>query len=377
MKRWMMLCIAACWLNGVSAPVLAASVDTRACVECHPSARKILRSAMALRAGERAFARRVFGEEAGDRFFSESCSGCHVSSCSDCHGKGEHPMRRPANDDCLHCHRGYSAGWEYEGKAPREDHSRFQRGATSQGMPYLKMLPDVHFEAGMTCADCHPMASLHIGGRAKQCVDCHPQPSPDVPEHAIEKHMTGMRCVACHAAWAAQEYGTFLIRASSDRQREAFAPLPQWGTWKKSAHLKRQDAPPLGVDAKGLVSPIRPRFILFVTDGTRGWENHLAAAEWRVVSPHTIRRGSVSCGGCHDNDRRFLLESPGQRLYRLKNDGLALESYWDRSRQSVINGSFVPRERYAQANVKSPEHARQVVNQWQNILNRVAPPSRR
>jgi hypothetical protein len=335
----------------------------------------MLSGPMTTREGERAFARRAFGAE-GDRFFDASCSGCHVTGCGDCHGNGAHPTAAPTIEACLRCHHGYSVGWEYVGRAPREAHSRYQRGAVAQGERFLSMLPDVHFERGMTCADCHPMASLHGGGRAKSCRDCHPSPATN-PEHAIAAHMKTMECVACHAAWAAQEYGTFLVRPASAEQDAAFAALPKRGPWRTSAQLKRQDQPPLGLDAAGLVAPIRPRFILVVTDPARGWENHIAAAEWRTTSPHTIRRGAVTCGGCHDQRRRFILESGSDRIYRPDEDGLALHSWWDRKGQQVVNGSFLPRERYDRMNAKTLEYARQAVNRWKRLLDHAAPRSGR
>lgn len=323
---------------------------------------------MATRARERAFAHRAFGAAEGDQFFAASCSGCHVRGCDDCHGAGLHPVGRPSNEACLRCHNGYSVGWQFEGKAPREDHERYRRGSTSQGEPFLRMLPDVHFERGMTCGDCHPMSSLHEGGRAKGCIDCHPNPAASVPEHSIAAHLTGMECVACHGAWAPQEYGTFLIRARRDDQKEAFSVVRTWGEWRKSSHLKRQDAPPLGVNRAGRVAPIRPHYILFATDTPREWENRLLAAEWRAFAPHTVRRGTVPCGGCHDSPRRFILEPPEDRLYRLEEDGFPLRSWWDREQQTVINGSFMPVDRHVKMNRKTPEYARQVVRQWQTIL---------
>ncbi|MFN2238880.1 MAG: selenite/tellurite reduction operon b-type cytochrome iron-sulfur cluster-binding subunit ExtO [Thermoanaerobaculia bacterium] len=385
MTRWVMLCIAAFSLisgsrvsiEAHSPALLEPDASSRACLACHLEAGQILSGPMAMRSGERAFAHRAFGFEEGERFFAESCSGCHVTSCSDCHGDEAHPTSRPRNEACLQCHRGYSAGWEFEGKAPREDHARYQRGATSQGEPFLRMLPDIHFERGLVCADCHPMESLHTGGRAKGCLDCHPSPSSSVPEHAIPAHMSGMQCVACHAAWAPQEYGTFLVRPATTEQEEAFAPLRKWGSWQKSAHLKRQDPPPLGVDLSGRVAPIRPRFILLMSDPARGIENRLLAAEWRAFTPHTVRRGSVPCGGCHDNARRFLLEADDERIHLPDIDGIGLRSYWNREGQSVVNGAFISPERHTQMNTKSPEYARQVVNQWKNILNHAAPHSGR
>lgn len=381
MTRWMTPCIVACLLIGASRSAIAApapahresAAATRACLACHESAKAVLSGPMAMRSNERSFAHRAFGVAEGDRFFDSSCSGCHVTTCGDCHGSDAHPMGRPGNAACLRCHRGYSVGWEYEGKAPREDHARYQRGATSEGEPFLKMLPDVHFERGLPCADCHPMASLHVGGRAKTCRDCHTALRDSSPEHSIATHLETMECAACHAAWSSQEYATFLVNASTNEAAEAFAPLRRWGNWQKSAHLKRQDSPPLGLDRAGRVVPIRPRFVLLVTDRARGWENRLVAAEWRAYVPHTIRGGTTTCGGCHDNPRRFLLEKDADRIYRIDRDGIPLRSYWNRDGQTVVNGSFMPRERHERMNAKTPEYQREAVRQWKNLIDHADP----
>jgi hypothetical protein len=377
--------ISACWLAGASAagagapgadraPLPPASV---ACLRCHPSAAGVLAGPMATRAGERAFARRAFGDS-GERFFAQSCTGCHVAGCDDCHGARPHAGGRLETDACTRCHRGDNVGWDYLGRAPREDHARYQRGEVADGEPFLKMLPDLHAERGMTCGDCHSMRSLQEGRRAaKTCRECHPAPSRDVPEHALSAHLEKMACEACHAAWAPQEYGTFLVLPASADEEEAFSPLRAWGPRRKSAQIRSQDAPPLGLDERGKVAPIRPRFVLFATDTRRGWENRLLAAEWRAFSPHTTRRGTVTCSECHDSRRRFVLERDEERLHELERDGLPLRSYWSREKQTVVNGSFFPAERYEAMNRKTPEYVRQYLRQWQTLLDRAAPRSAR
>jgi hypothetical protein len=242
----------------------------------------------------------------------------------------------------------------------------------ADGEPFLKMLPDVHAERGMSCADCHTMRSLQEGRRAaRTCRDCHPAVSREVPEHALEAHLDRMECEACHSAWAAQEYGTFLVRPLTADEQEAFSPLRAWGPWRKSAYLKRQDPPPLGLNARGKVAPIRPQFVLFATDTSRGLENRLLAAEWKAFFPHTVRRGTVTCSGCHDSPRRFMLEEDAERLYLLDEDGLPLRSFWSRESQTVVNGSFFPKDRHEWMNRKTPEYVRQHLRQWQNLLDRV------
>jgi hypothetical protein len=198
-----------------------------------------------------------------------------------------------------------------------------------------------------------------------------------VPEHSFSAHLEKMTCEACHAAWAPQEYGTFLVRPATDEQEEAFSPVLSWGPWQKSAYLRSQDAPPLGLDARGLVAPIRPQFVLFATDPARGWENRLLVAEWKAFTPHTVRRGTVACGGCHDLTRRFVLEKDEERLYELEKDGLALRSFFRREGQRVENGAFFSEERFEAMNRKTPEYVRQHLRQWQRLLDRAAPPSGR
>jgi hypothetical protein len=198
-----------------------------------------------------------------------------------------------------------------------------------------------------------------------------------VPEHAITAHVERMECVACHAAWAPQEYGTFLVKGGTQDQQESFSVLPAWGEWRKSAYLRRQDAPPLGLNAAGRTAPIRPQFILFASDPARGWENRLLAAEWKAFTPHTVRRGTVTCGGCHEAPRRYLLEKDDERMYLLEKDGLPLRSFWNREGQRIANGSFFPENRHAEMNRKTPAYVRRHLEQWQKLLDRADPRSAR
>lgn len=347
------------------------------CLRCHAAARGVLTGVMGTRSRERAFAHRAMGNE-GHRFFDATCAGCHVTRCADCHGSGADFAAKPSDDACLKCHRGYWVGWEYHGRAPREDHDRYQRGAVANGEHVLKMLPDVHAERGLGCADCHTMRSLQEGRRTgKTCRDCHPNVSTRVPEHAIAAHLDKLECWACHSAWGAQEYGTFLVRATRPEQVEAFAPLPRLGEWRRSVYLRRQDAPPLGLNERGKVAPIRPEFILFATDARRRWENRLLAAEWTPYFPHTIRRGTTTCLGCHDSPRRFLLEPDSARVYRPDEDGLPFRSFWSQQGQTMRGGRFFPADRHTAMNRRTPAFVREHLRQWQTLVDRVGRSSAR
>ncbi len=330
---------------------------------------------MATRASEKAFAARTAG--VGDpAFFGNACGGCHVASCRDCHVGGAHATSKPGTAECLRCHSDEFTGAEYLGLAPREENARYGRGIAKRDDHYLKMLPDVHAEAGMPCGACHAMKSLAAGRKSsKACTDCH-APSPGVVEHAIAPHMAGMTCAACHSAWVAQAYGTFFLRTGgSDAAISAFDLRHIKGGYLKSVYLRRQDAPPLGLNAQGKVSPIVPRFILYTSDirpGVSGRvENRLLAAEWKAIFPHTVRRGSVTCEGCHDAPARWMREPVRDRIRRLRDDGMTLASFRDREGQRVANGAFLDDARVASLAARGKGYKVALVKKWKRLIDRV------
>ncbi|MBU0988331.1 MAG: hypothetical protein KKH68_13870 [Proteobacteria bacterium] len=335
----------------------------------------LFEQAMSTRIMEKAFVDAAFGK-AAPQFFQKNCQGCHVESCEDCHGKETNGYSPPQSDPCLDCHKGYFVGMEYYGMAPREDHLRYQRGKVFKGETFLTMSPDVHARAGMQCADCHSMQSLIEGKKAsKTCTDCH-QPDPAVIEHGIDAHLEKLECYACHSAWAAQEYGTFYVRMVDSSGKDYFR-LRSLATdrYIKSAYLKKQDNPPLGINSKGKISPIRPQFITYFTDVKNDRpvdeENRLLTAQWKAFFPHTVRRGTVMCDGCHGNPGRFVLEKEEDRMYQLQQEGMKLISFWDQSGQTVINGSFMPPERFAGMAARKPAYKKAYVKKWKKLLEAV------
>lgn len=352
------------------------SVSGRAegCVGCHQDYAGIFDQAMSTRLNEKQFVEQNFNT-ADSHFYQKNCSSCHVSDCLDCHGGDGHNIVKAKQDDCLTCHSGYFVGRDYLGMAPREDAQRYQRGERHQGEPYLKMLPDLHSELDMECADCHSMQSLIAGRKAsKECADCH-QPSQRPVEHRIDAHMENMECYACHSAWAAQEYGTFFLRLGDSEKRKYFRLKGDDDSeYLKSAYLKKQDVPPLGLNSKGKVSPIRPQFITLYSDlrdDGDGTENRLMTARWQAFFPHTVRSGSVMCDGCHGDARRFLLEKEEDKIYFLERDGLPLSSFWNQEGQQVGNGSFISPERYGAMAEKNPQFTKAYVEKWKSLVESV------
>ena len=358
---------------------VSAAPSATGCNWCHPGANQVFLGPMAHRKAERAFAEAAFARRDG-HFFEKSCTGCHVKDCLDCHGPDGHDIARPGSDGCHSCHRGYFVGADYLGRAPREDNLRYQRGLAFDGERYLKMRPDVHAEAGLRCGACHSMASLAGGQRAaRTCTDCH-RPSMQVLEHRIGGHLEALECWACHSAWAAQEYGTFFVRVGDSPAGEHFSVKRQPGSeYLRSAYLRRQDAPPLGRDEGGKVSPVRPQFIAYTSDlrGPGGEENVLLAAQWKAFFPHTIRRGTVVCEGCHEAPRRFLVEPEGARIYLPAEDGLALPSFWNQQGQTLVNGRFLTPAEVARLGAKSPAYRRGTIEKWQKLVQSVEGSSRR
>ncbi len=353
-----------------------ASVLTRAagCVGCHKGYDALFNHPMATRDREMRFVERSVGRSDPD-FFVKNCNACHLRGCTDCHGGTGHAISKATDQSCLACHRGYFVGADYFGMAPREESLRYQRGRVTHGETYLKMAPDVHAEAGMSCGTCHSMKSLTAGMKsAKTCTDCH-QAKETVIEHRIGAHREKLECFACHSAWAPQEYGTFYLRFTNSPSQKEYRVRRNSGDYVKSAYLKKQDAPPLGINARGKVSPIRPEFILYFTnvknDRPAGGENRLLAAEWKAYFPHTTRRGTAMCDGCHDNPRRFIMEKAEGRIFDLQTDGMTLPSFWERTGQRVANGEFLPVSRYMQMSKKGSAYKKAYIEKWKSLIGRV------
>jgi len=366
----------ACHGDKVKAIGKPASMETRAvgCVGCHRGYEALFDHAMATRTKERRFVERTVGR-IDPAFFQQNCNSCHLRGCTDCHGGTGHAIAKATEQSCLACHKGYFVGTGYYGMAPREDSLRYQRGKTAYGETYLKMAPDVHAEAGLTCGECHSMKSLTAGAKSSRtCTDCH-QIKRNVIEHRIEAHREKLECFACHSAWAPQEYGTFYLRFSNSPSQKEYRLRKNSGDYVKSAYLRKQDAPPLGINAAGKVSPIRPEFIVYFTeirnDRPVGQENRLLAAEWKAFFPHTIRRGAAMCDGCHNNPRRFIMEQKENRIYELQSDRMTLASFWERDGQKVTNGDFLPVSRFMQMSTGSPAYKKAYIEKWKSLIGRV------
>lgn len=150
-----------------------------------------------------------------DEYYSTwNCNNCHATTCEKCHigyagyelmtGHGNHTQEITI-DTCDPCHKRKQTS-TFVGDMPAH---------TEEGPA-----PDIHYESGLTCMDCHNADEMHGDGNTytsqleavtTTCEDCHnslgktvkdmpvTQYSTDVGAHEI--HGDKLGCTACHTGW--------------------------------------------------------------------------------------------------------------------------------------------------------------------------------
>lgn len=310
-------------------------------------------------------------------FGSKNCTSCHSMTCETCHeDKDKNILAKPKNDKCLMCHKDVYTGIEYEGYGIREDHIRYKRGIEKDGEYYLKMIPSVHHEAGMTCAECHTKNSLLGKEKPKDCLICHTY-DKNIIDHSIKGH-DKVACISCHAAYAPMELGTFYLRFKDSSYKEVFSELPQLGDeYVKSSYMRVNERPPMVIDNEtGKYVPAKPSFIIFTSDikenSVVGIENNMILNRWKKTYPHTVRRETVLCTACHGNERAFLLESHENRILYPDKDGLNIKSFYNSENFSIDGARFVTRKEYDEKiNIKTKEYVSKYIkklNQLKNVI---------
>ena len=274
------------------------------CVNCHSDIVKLhstslhgtlsgMSHALKLRTGEDNFHKL-------STVWNNDCKSCH-GGCADCHitlpkavGGGllkghEFLKRPPMKETCAACH-GSRAGAEYLG--------------TLEGVE-----PDVHFEAGMHCLDCHKN-DLHgdgttytsrwdVKGRA-QCTDCHDAlPNNSTPQHnALHKNAS---CQVCHAQPYQNCYGCHAEMKDGHYVRKTSRKSIDFKIGKNT--LKES----LNEFATVRNNPVsRDSFEHF---GKNLMPNFDKYPTWKTIAPHNIRRitpQNKSCKNCHGNKKLFL-----------------------------------------------------------------------
>ncbi|AFM25607.1 hypothetical protein Desti_2938 [Desulfomonile tiedjei DSM 6799] len=331
------------------------------------------------------------------------CSACHAAFPNSADGRPrEHAIVRQAGmTACLKCHNANHVGADYVGLYERDFHRGFKSplvqgrlAPTIYGAEQHRLLPDVHFRAGMTCIDCHTLDEVHGPGHLPQnqgngvkitCESCHvngdhpavlkqedgtmtllrgagrtiPRMNPESVPHRIDSHRNKVKCSACHAAWSFQDYGLHLMleerpdywkwattAGQNDPQvqqllREtvgtyaeilpptggaaAGTPEEHWknpetfdwlsgevrpGAWFRGYTERKWSRPPLGLDAQGRISVMRPIFQYVISHVDSGgsvqrdrWIPTTGSGTPALImnpyAPHTIGAKGRSCQDCH------------------------------------------------------------------------------
>ena len=185
----------------------------------------------------------------------QGCSACHVAYPHSSDGKPRsHALVRNAGmTACLKCHNANHVGADFVGLFEKDYHRGFRspivagkQPPTIYGVEQHRLMPDLHFSAGMQCTDCHTSDEIHGNGEMPastesqvriSCAGCHvrgdhpailadgegtltllkgkgrrvPRWNPQSIPHRVEAHQKSLSCSACHAAWSFQDYGLHLM----------------------------------------------------------------------------------------------------------------------------------------------------------------------
>jgi thiosulfate/3-mercaptopyruvate sulfurtransferase len=269
------------------------------CGKCHGEIAKTYKSSLHFTtAGLRNGVKERFSKQEMKVFdkkvFEKSCRSCHAS-CGDCHIKGPaisgisvglikgHKfVKRDEGKTCNFCHGGRVYP-EFTG----------EYGGT----------PDVHYQKGMVCIDCHNKSEFHGDGKTytsrkeipdkPACIKCHETEKEGTEQARLahSQHKDKLSCSACH---------------SSGPYRNCYeCHLGKGATPKPAFILGRSPRD------KSLVTPLRIIPTVRDTFNSAGikMEHYDALPNYWDAFPHNIRKRTErtrSCEVCHEERKDFL-----------------------------------------------------------------------
>lgn len=181
----------------------------------------------------------------------------------------------------------------------------------------------------------------------------------EVAMSAVTKHMDEMECYTCHADWAPQCYGCHVTmdysegKSDSDWVSRGNAQLPNGlndmtittaGKAKEGRSYLRWEAPILGINGEGRVTPLIPGcqviFTVVGPDGTNITNNTIARTapfqegsgeqgqrgmDMAPVQPHTAGRKARTCESCHSDPKALGYGIEGGRFLQGYSEGLVVD----------------------------------------------------
>lgn len=305
-----------------------------------------------------------FGDnDAQGAYRSSGCTACHMTYNEDGLSESDdptaskddppHPARHaltaaPPTDQCVRCHyRGGRVGLSYQGIRERGPEGTDPPNVVALGkalfgkpvdhylidedftQPEDETPPDVHFEAGMHCIDCHTAASVHGTGRIYTdtpnaveiaCEDCHGTADQEAtlitrrgsaldhmtrdeqglvwltskvtgqrhPVTQIKRsidaagagskihsamgradggfsHLDRVACASCHSAWVPTCFGCHVTLDTSEVGVSQLNGLSGPGAVTEASGPVRTDILTLMLDTQGRVAPSMPAVRMFFT----------------------------------------------------------------------------------------------------------------
>lgn len=256
-----------------------------------------------------------------DQAVADNCSSCHVS-CGECHVSrpnlvgggfvdGHNFQRKPSMvENCATCHES-RAGSEYMGQ--------------NEGQP-----ADVHFQAGLECANCHTSHDLH--GQPSDCLSCHPGPESAAlkPEDHRYGGIQSPRCESCHANVSAGQDDVLMHQMHGSKLSCQVCHSVEYNNCEGCHATPGEDGqanftldksylgfligrnPKQSYERPYNYVPVRHAPItrdFFKVFGVADLGNFDQLETWHYATPHNIQRKTpqtASCQACHGNPTYFL-----------------------------------------------------------------------
>jgi len=339
------------------------------------------------------------GHSVADSMLRKQCASCHIGQtktehrhdvmwdrgggCLACH-IGEYPENaHPAlttnvsDARCFGCHaRSGRISLSYTGLAEVETSTlRLPDGRHIERMP-----ADVHYQAGMSCIDCHTSVGLmgSAGDATHQrqavdisCADCHNYPNPNLTtekngtalwhielrgdgawlhskntdrvlkipaaepsHHEQDDDHKRVTCAACHSQWAPQCFGCHMEYDADGEQWDHVDRALTPGRWNNQRWQVRNTLPALGVNDSNEIELFVPGMIMTVAHPA--WEQDKFVRMFAPLSPHTTGKAR-SCESCHRSSEALglgqgrLTENGGEIVFEsdsvLLQDGLPADAW--------------------------------------------------